>query len=66
MSIRNIFKIYPNDSFAFAVIGIIVVGLVGYANNVIKFMESTSDGTMCILRGIGIFVLPLGSIIGYF
>ena len=47
---------------------VIVTGVVGWVLNIVKLMGMTLDAVTIelVLRGLGIFVAPLGSIMGLF
>ena len=46
---------------------IIVMGIFGYASNVYRLCNLDFDTPLKaeVIRGVGVFVVPLGSIIGY-
>lgn len=52
----------------FFTIGLIIVGLGGWIANIVKLADMAADPltAMFVLRIIGIFVAPLGSILGLF
>jgi len=49
-------------------LAVIVTGIVGWVLNIVKLMGMTLDTVTIelVLRGLGIFVAPLGSIMGLF
>jgi hypothetical protein len=51
---------------ALVMLGLFIAGFYGYVANIITLFHSTGDITgQFILRIIGIFVAPLGSILGF-
>lgn len=53
---------------ALAFVAVIVAVIVGWVMNIIAIVAAVSDPitAMFILRCVGIFVAPLGAILGYF
>ncbi len=49
-------------------LAVIITGVVGWVLNIVKLMGMTLDTVTIelVLRGVGIFVAPLGSIMGLF
>jgi hypothetical protein len=49
-------------------LAVIITGVVGWVLNIVKLMGMTLDAVTIelVLRGVGIFVAPLGSIMGLF
>lgn len=58
---------YWAGGFLLFVIGIVLVGAVGWVRNIIALvgMESFEPLGMFVVRIIGIFIAPLGAILGY-
>ena len=48
----------------FALIALLLLILLGYVANIVKLFSAPMDGR-ALLRGIGIFVFPLGIVMGF-
>lgn len=57
-----------NVALAFLMIGALVAGVVGWIWNIVKLMEMSLDPLTGLLavRVVGIFLAPIGAIVGYF
>ena len=57
-----------NNVMIFGMIGFVIVCLVGWVMNIIALVGAINDPLtgMILLRGIGIIVAPLGSVLGFF
>ncbi len=51
-----------NEFFPFV---IIIAGLIGWILNIFELGHANVIGGMVILRAVGIFVAPLGAVLGY-
>lgn len=51
---------------ALIILGLFIAGLVGWVMNIITLVNSDSFTGMVIARIAGIFVAPLGAVLGYF
>lgn len=55
------------SKFGIAVaIAILIGAFVGWVNNIIDLFHATAFSGMVVLRAIGIFMAPLGAVLGYF
>jgi len=50
---------------AIAIIGLWAIVLVGWVLNIIQLVNNTYAVTMFVLKIVGIFVAPLGAVLGY-
>lgn len=51
----------------FIILGIWAVGIIGWVMNIVKLFGMINDPItgMAILRGVGIFLAPLGAVLGF-
>ena len=47
------------------VTGLFIVGLIGWVLNILALIHATEISGMVVARGIGVFMAPLGSVLGY-
>ena len=52
------------EAFLFALVGL--AGLVGWVWNIVKLIQADALGGMEVARVAGIFVAPLGAVLGFF
>ena len=50
---------------ALIILAIFLLAVIGYIMNIVKLVRSTEMTGKTIARGIGVFVFPLGAILGY-
>ena len=58
------FEIMEGMLVLFAFIALLLLILLGYVANIVKLFSAPMDGR-ALLRGIGIFVFPLGIVMGF-
>lgn len=49
----------------FIYLGLFIAGLIGWVLNIISLAGMDGESGMMILRAVGIFIAPLGAVLGY-
>jgi hypothetical protein len=54
--------------FGIAYVAVIVLGVIGWVMNITTIVSHINDPVtgMTVLRAVGIFLFPLGAVLGYF
>jgi hypothetical protein len=50
---------------SFMWIGVIIIGAIGWIMNIIQIAQADALSGLVILRAIGIFMFPLGAVLGF-